>query len=36
MNIDENRLKLGMMEEIDYPDETFDFITFGAVLGAFI
>lgn len=31
MNIDPDRLKLGKIEEIDYPDSSFDFITFGAV-----
>jgi len=32
MGIDAGRLKLGMIEEIVYPESTFDFITFGAVL----
>ena len=32
MNIPSDKLKLGMIEEIDYPDGFFDFITFGAVL----
>lgn len=32
MNIPPDRLKLGMIEEVDYPEEFFDFITFGAVL----
>jgi 2-polyprenyl-3-methyl-5-hydroxy-6-metoxy-1,4-benzoquinol methylase len=32
MNIDKNKLKLGMLEEIEYPENHFDFITFGAVL----
>jgi SAM-dependent methyltransferase len=32
MGIPTERLKLGMVEEIDYPDASFDFITFGAVL----
>lgn len=32
MNIDPQRLKLGMVEEIDYQEASFDFITFGAVL----
>jgi ubiquinone/menaquinone biosynthesis C-methylase UbiE len=32
MKIDPSRLKLGMIEEMDYPAEHFDFITFGAVL----
>jgi len=31
MNISSDKLKLGMIEEIDYPDNFFDFITFGAV-----
>lgn len=32
MGIKPERLKLGMMEDLDYPESTFDFITFGAVL----
>jgi 2-polyprenyl-3-methyl-5-hydroxy-6-metoxy-1,4-benzoquinol methylase len=32
MKIDPSKLKLGMMEEVDYPENHFDFITFGAVL----
>jgi 2-polyprenyl-3-methyl-5-hydroxy-6-metoxy-1,4-benzoquinol methylase len=32
IGIDPKRLKLGMLEEIEYPNEEFDFITFGAVL----
>jgi SAM-dependent methyltransferase len=32
MGIAPERLQLGMIEEIDYPKETFHFITFGAVL----
>lgn len=32
MGIDHNKLKLGMIEEIEYPENSFDFITFGAVL----
>ena len=32
MNISKNRLRLGMMEEIEYEENSFDFITFGAVL----
>ena len=32
MNIDSDRLKLGMLEEVDYDANSFDFITFGAVL----
>lgn len=32
MNIPNDRLQLGKMEDIDYPKEFFDFITFGAVL----
>lgn len=32
MNIDAGKLKLGMIEEMDYPERFFDFITFGAVL----
>lgn len=31
MNISSEKLKLGMIEEIEYQDESFDFITFGAV-----
>jgi len=31
MNISKDRLKLGMIEEVDYPENTFHFITFGAV-----
>lgn len=32
MKIDPGKLKLGMIEELDYPENHFDFITFGAVL----
>ena len=32
MNIDPSRLTLSTIEEADYPDDYFDFITFGAVL----
>lgn len=32
MKIDLNRLKMGMIETIDYEESFFDFITFGAVL----
>jgi SAM-dependent methyltransferase len=32
MGINPERLKLGMMEDIDYLENSFDFITFGAVL----
>ncbi|MFL5763468.1 MAG: class I SAM-dependent methyltransferase [Bacteroidia bacterium] len=32
MNIDPARLRLGMVESADYPENEFDFITFGAVL----
>jgi len=32
MKIPSEKLKLGMIEEVDYPDNFFDFITFGAVL----
>ncbi len=32
MGISAERLKLGMLEEVDYPENTFDFISFGAVL----
>lgn len=32
MKISPDKLKLGMLEEIEYPENTFDFITFGAVL----
>jgi 2-polyprenyl-3-methyl-5-hydroxy-6-metoxy-1,4-benzoquinol methylase len=31
MNIKEDRLKLGMIEQIDYNESSFDFINFGAV-----
>lgn len=31
MGISAEKLKLGMIEDIDYPDETFDFVNFGAV-----
>ncbi len=31
MGIEKNRLKLGMIEEMEYPENSFDFITFGAV-----
>lgn len=31
MNIKPEKLKLGMVEDIDYQDESFDFITYGAV-----
>jgi 2-polyprenyl-3-methyl-5-hydroxy-6-metoxy-1,4-benzoquinol methylase len=31
MKINPEKLKLGMIEEVDYPENTFDFITFGAV-----
>jgi len=31
MGIDSSRLKLGMVEEVDYPENSFDFISFGAV-----
>lgn len=31
MGINPDRLKLGMVEEMEYPDDFFDFITFGAV-----
>ena len=31
MNIPPERLKLGMIEDVDYPENFFDFITFGAV-----
>jgi len=31
MNIRPDRLRLGQIEELDYPDNSFDFITFGAV-----
>lgn len=31
MNIPADKLKLGTVEDLDYPAETFDFITFGAV-----
>lgn len=32
MNINPAKLKLGMIEEIEYPENYFDFISFGAVL----
>ena len=32
MGISRNKLALGMMESVNYPDNHFDFITFGAVL----
>ncbi len=32
MKIDPKRLKLGMMEEVEYEANSFDFITFGAVI----
>ena len=32
MGINPNNLKLEMIEEVEYPENTFDFITFGAVL----
>jgi len=32
MNIPADKLKLGMIEEVDYAENNFDFITFGAVL----
>jgi 2-polyprenyl-3-methyl-5-hydroxy-6-metoxy-1,4-benzoquinol methylase len=32
MNISKERLQLGMLEDVDYPKDHFDFITFGAVL----
>lgn len=32
MKINPERLKLGMLEEVNYPKNEFDFITFGAVL----
>ena len=32
MKISPDKLKRGMIEEIDYPDNFFDFVTFGAVL----
>lgn len=31
MNIDPDKLKMGAIEELDYEENTFDFITFGAV-----
>lgn len=31
MNIPPDKLRLGMVEEMDYPPNSFDFITFGAV-----
>ncbi|MEO6490919.1 MAG: class I SAM-dependent methyltransferase [Ferruginibacter sp.] len=35
MNIDSNRLQLGMLEDVDYEDNSFDFVNFGAVLEHF-
>lgn len=35
MNIDPTRLKLGMIEEVEYEPGSFDFITFGAVFEHF-
>lgn len=35
MKIDADRLKLGKIEEINYPNESFDFITLGAVFEHF-
>ncbi len=32
MKINPDRIKLGMIEEVDYPENSFDFITFGAVV----
>lgn len=32
MNIDPKKLQLGMIENVNYPDSYFDFISFGAVL----
>lgn len=32
MGVNAKKLKLGVIEDIDYPSENFDFITFGAVL----
>lgn len=32
MGIDSHKLKLGMIEDMDYPENYFDFISFGAVL----
>lgn len=32
MNISPEKLKLGMLEEVEYAENSFDFITFGAVL----
>jgi len=32
MNISAEKLKLGMIEDVEYPNNFFDFITFGAVL----
>lgn len=32
MKISEQKLKLGMIEDVDYPETSFDFISFGAVL----
>lgn len=32
MGINPNKLKLGMIEEVEYPENHFDFISFGAVL----
>lgn len=32
MNISSDKLKLGMLEEVDYEENSFDFVSFGAVL----
>jgi 2-polyprenyl-3-methyl-5-hydroxy-6-metoxy-1,4-benzoquinol methylase len=32
MNINPDRLKMGMIEDVEYPENYFDFISFGAVL----
>lgn len=32
MNIDREKLRLGMVEDVDYPENHFNFISFGAVL----
>ncbi len=32
MGVNKDKLKLGMIEDVDYPSNSFDFITFGAVL----
>ena len=35
MGVDPDRIKLGMVEDVEYPDNSFDFITFGATFEHF-